>query len=300
MVVIGRRARPRLDLKARPPRVEGYFSQIPLPPEGGPLHVNAAIGPGLCKHARSPLHAPVPMAPSAPAPAQAILPLQDAALTFAWLPSQARGPWQLFFAMAPWFCRPASPPTQLCSPTMPSFCWHALMPRQACLEIWPEFAKQAESPPAPSQAALNAQTDSMPESPPAPAQAPSPTAPVFAWQAPSPMQASLAQPPAFTRHALGPWQAPTPTAPVFAWHIKESVGWPSRKWHAFLLMLPALSKQAKSPTHAFVPSPPELPVQASVPIQLPAGGLGGPAIAGAGRSRTTRPRVHSRAIRARD
>src|SRR5262245_31394356 len=114
------------------------------------------------------------------------------------------------------------------------------------------------------------------------------------------MQASLATVPALNRHALGPWQAPTPTAPVFAWHIKASVGWPSRKWHASLLMLPALLKQAKSPTHALVCTLPVLPSQALAGKQLPAGGLGGPASATDGRSKTARPRASSRAIRARD
>src|SRR5262245_61275640 len=136
---MGRRARPRLDLKARPPRVEGYFSQTPLPPEGGPLHVNAAMGPGLFKQACSPMQAPVPMFPSDPALVHAASPLQDPALTFPWVFWQACVPWQLLLAMAPWFEKQANVPTQLFSPTMPSFCWHAPRPRQACLEIWPEL-----------------------------------------------------------------------------------------------------------------------------------------------------------------
>src|SRR5262245_32442026 len=131
MVVMGRRARPRRDLKARPHRVEGYFSHTPTPVtgSGSPLHVNAAIGPGLRKHAKSPLHAPVPMAPSTPADPHALTPLQDSALTFPLLLLQAKGPRQLFLAMAPWFAAQAAKSTQLFSPTLPSLPPHAETPR---------------------------------------------------------------------------------------------------------------------------------------------------------------------------
>ena len=73
------------------------------------MHVNAAIGPGLAKHARSPLHAFVPMFPSDPAAAHAKSPVHEPALTFPWVFSQAEDPWQLFLAMAPWFPRSCSP-----------------------------------------------------------------------------------------------------------------------------------------------------------------------------------------------
>jgi len=77
--------------------------------------VPAAMGPGLFRHALSPLHAFVPRAPSAPAPKHARSPLQDPALTFPWVPAQAVKPWQLFLAMALLFARQAPSRTRPCA-----------------------------------------------------------------------------------------------------------------------------------------------------------------------------------------
>jgi len=97
------------------------------------------MGPGLFRHARFPLHAFVPMAPSDPALWHAFSPLQDPALTFPWRLSQALGPWQLFLATFPWFSMQASGPTQLFSPTVPWFSKQEEVPWQACLEILPRL-----------------------------------------------------------------------------------------------------------------------------------------------------------------
>src|SRR5262245_19846590 len=130
-------------------------------------------------------------------------------------------------------------------------------------------------------------------------QAPSPTVPMFALHAPTPIQLSFDTWPAFNAHAPGPRQAPIPTLPSLKKHAhipSERLG-KTRGPQPFLLMLPELERQAPSPTQAPGCNPPVLSVQASAPIQAPAGGA---ASAAEGMNRTARPTVSSRAIRARD
>ena len=84
-----------------------------------------------------------------------------------------------------------------------------------------------------------------------------------------------------------------PHVPVFAAHAPVS-------WHGLLVDVAGVVEAGGVPTQAFTCSPPVLPVQASSPIQAPAGGAGGAASTTEGRSRAARPRVSSKAIRARD
>src|SRR5262249_48093064 len=91
---------------------------------------------------------------------------------------------------------------------------------------------------------------------------------------PPPTQLSFDTSPVLSKHALSPRQALTPTAPWLNAHtlLPSSMPCPARGPQAFLLILPELSRHAESPTHAPGCNPPVLPVQASVPIQAPAGG----------------------------
>src|SRR5262245_47377449 len=105
---------------------------------GSPLHVPAGIGPGLLKHARSPMHAPLPMGPPSrsgrgPAPSHALTPMHEPSATAAVLLAQDRCSWQLFLAMFPSLVTHARSPRHALSPTVPSLNEHADIPWQARL-----------------------------------------------------------------------------------------------------------------------------------------------------------------------
>src|SRR5215510_12195097 len=145
---------------------------------------------------------------------------------------------------------PILPPVHAPSPTLPVLKVHAWNPWQACLAMALLFPPQESSP----------------------MHAPSPTVPSFPLHAARPIQLSFDTWPALKKHAASPRQAPTPTLPVFFSHAPGVMLASRLLWQAFLLMLPELSEQAWKPVHAPGCRPPVLPVQASVPIQAPAGG----------------------------
>src|SRR5262245_33747888 len=161
--------------------------------------------------------------------AQAESPMHEPSATAAVLKKQESKPWRLFLAMVPSLLRHAAISVHARSPTLPSLLRHALGPWHACLAIFPALLMQA----------LESR------------HAPSPTALLFIVQAERPTQPSFDTSPVLPRHALGPWQAPSPTKPWLDAHtpmlFTGSCGMPQ----AFLLMSPAFSKQAFSPTHAF-------------------------------------------------
>ena len=218
----------------------GSHTPRPVIGSGSPTHVNALIGPGLPKHARSPMHAPLPIFPG---PESSTRLCADAR-------ALRHGP--------------ASRSVQAKMPnSFPCRCHHR------CLDRRP-YPTQAPCPPRPCwltghvpDAAPFGRSHVVGSTPP-PWHAPSPTAPSFrgtpryhgthSWR--------------YRRYCLAglnSWQAPTPTEPVFRSHA-------SLPWHAFLLMLPELLTQAPGPTHAFTCSPPVLPVQASSGYRPAAGG----------------------------